>query len=253
VPNQAATSPTPSPSATATRQPSSTPTPTTAQLWERMEREVLGPNWGKDWPRVMAGLRDFLDHQDSTWQPAKGKLYSALVEYGKLLLDQQKTDEAVEQLVQARNFQPDRIEAPTLLKALTPTPVPPTSTPKPTPVPPTQKPTPAPEKDCATHGVIGRGQATLRMYPNQSSSFLVRSNNCGNTAWQGPEYASVLTGIRSGGINDLSHVAAGTGFESDIKFTAPSSPGTYTINYYMTRNGRRFGDDLVLTVVVVPR
>jgi hypothetical protein len=91
--------------------------------------------WEKDWPRSITLTQEFLRVYPD-FGPAREKLYGALVAYGDALLAQGDKDGAVQRLEQAVALLPERGEAPAMLLALTPTPVP--TVPAPTVQPPPQ-------------------------------------------------------------------------------------------------------------------
>jgi tetratricopeptide (TPR) repeat protein len=115
--------------------PAPTPTPGLEARWLATLRQI-DPFWGRDWPRVIGPLQDFMVQQPD-FAPAVDKLYAALLFYGQELLAQEHQAEAITALERARDLLPDRTEAQVALQALTPTPEPlPPPPPEPRPTPP---------------------------------------------------------------------------------------------------------------------
>jgi hypothetical protein len=101
--------------------PTTSATPTVAQSWDSTLRE-LDPLWGLDWVAFAARVEEFVAlHPD--FAPAKDKLYAALTEYAKSLIEQDQSDAAAAALMRAQALLPERSEAFIVGKALTPTPV----------------------------------------------------------------------------------------------------------------------------------
>jgi hypothetical protein len=145
-----------------TSPPTTAPVPTDASVeppeteaWNQALGE-LNPHWDRDWTRVIAVI-DGYRARFPDYEPAKEKLYAALVTHGTQLVRQGKTQDGVSQLVRAQSILATRGEATAALLALTPTPVPtatstatarPTATPVPPPPAPAAPP-PAPAQPAA--------------------------------------------------------------------------------------------------------
>ncbi len=120
---------TPAPPAPTAVPPSATPT--ADQLWRDLQDD-LDATWGADWPKTLA-LIDAFRTQFPTYAPATTKLYAALVSYGEQRLAAGDRAGGIAQFERARSLAPSRPEAVDALRALTPTPRPPTATvPRPT-------------------------------------------------------------------------------------------------------------------------
>jgi serine/threonine-protein kinase len=110
-------------------------------VWVALQPQ-LDAAWGTDWVRVTAVLDNYRA-QYADFDPARTKLYAALVADGGQRLAQGRTAEGVAVLERARGLIPSRGEAETLLIALTPTAPPATRAPAPTAVPVVSTPAPA--------------------------------------------------------------------------------------------------------------
>jgi serine/threonine protein kinase len=103
--------------------------------WQETELALEGV-WGRDWPAAVAVL-DAFRATAPEHDAAKQKLYAALVDYARTLLQGGDTPKAAARWVRARDLLPGRPEAPQLLRALTPTPTPAPAITA-TPIPPAQ-------------------------------------------------------------------------------------------------------------------
>jgi hypothetical protein len=110
--------------------PAPTATPGLDARWLALLRQI-DPFWGRDWPRVIGPVQEFLVQQPD-YAPAVDKLYAALVFYGQELLARNLEIEAVATLERARELLPERTEAVVALQALLPEP-------EPAPPPPAQR------------------------------------------------------------------------------------------------------------------
>ena len=102
--------------------PTATPTPAVADVWREASGD-LDTVWGSDWPRAIAILEAFHTRFPSH-AAAVDKLYAALVEYARALVDQDDPAGAVAPLQEARALDAAREEAPRALLQLTPIPTP---------------------------------------------------------------------------------------------------------------------------------
>jgi|SRR5579884_327686 len=108
--------PTPAP----TPQPTSVPTPTVDQAWGDLQPS-LDMAWGRDTAQTVALLETFL-HTFPDYQPARAKLYAALLASADAAQREGQPQLAVQALERARQLLPDRSEADAALARLTPTP-----------------------------------------------------------------------------------------------------------------------------------
>jgi hypothetical protein len=115
-----------------TPSPTSVPTPSADQIWADMQPR-LDAVWGLDTPATIAILDEFRA-QFPDYQPARDKLYAALVASAADETGDGALQDAAELLTRAAGVDPERLEARLALQALTPTP---------TPVPPAEEQLPA--------------------------------------------------------------------------------------------------------------
>ena len=111
--------PPPTPTSAARPTPEPTATPSVADSWQALLPE-LDVAWGGDLPRAILLLDAFVARYPEH-EPARDKLYAALVEHARALIEQGAASEAVAELTRADELLPERVEAPSVLAALTPT------------------------------------------------------------------------------------------------------------------------------------
>jgi hypothetical protein len=120
--------------------PSATPTPGVADVWREANGD-LDTVWGSDWPRAI-GILEAFHTRFPSHSAAADKLYAALVEYARALVDQDDPAGAVAPLQEARALDPAREEALRALLQLTPTPTPNIAVAPPAATPPRRPPLP---------------------------------------------------------------------------------------------------------------
>jgi hypothetical protein len=130
--------------------PAASPTPSAVDAWNALTPQ-LDAIWSNDTARSLALLQEF-QARFPDFQPAREKLYAALIARAQSLMADGQNDAADALLRQAQELLPERGEAATVALALTPTPTPapPTPTPvrpaviAPPPAPVVRAPTPRP-------------------------------------------------------------------------------------------------------------
>jgi hypothetical protein len=111
------------------------PTPTVDEVWADLQ-DPLARAWSSDTPGTIALLSGFHERFPN-YQPAREKLYAALIAAGSERAAAGDIDAAAARFREARAVQPERLDAIVAERALTPTAVPePTSAPTSIPEPP---------------------------------------------------------------------------------------------------------------------
>lgn len=90
------------------------------KAWAKTSAQ-LDPMWGKDWPRAISALKDYVGRFPNQPQ-AVDKLYAAYIGYAQQLAGSGLVAQAEDQLRQAQDLAPNRPEAPAALAALSATP-----------------------------------------------------------------------------------------------------------------------------------
>ena len=150
VPAPTPTSAVPPPTPTSAARPSTEPTatPGVADRWQALLPE-LDVVWGVDMPQAIVLLDAFVARYPEH-EPSRDKLYAALVEHARALVEQGAASDAVAELTRADELLPERVEASSALAALTPTATAPLEAQQPAPRPapraaPQTAPRPAPQ------------------------------------------------------------------------------------------------------------